>query len=73
MTKQSSDGWHNFYGYEVYVEDGCIQRGIGYDHNRHEITRYPYRKCPDSGWGTDIGLTVEAFRAGVRRGTIKMF
>lgn len=43
MAKAISDGWHTIKGQSVYVEDGCILRGV-----RHSVsglgeeTTYPY-------------------------------
>lgn len=78
--KMISDGWHTICGYEVFVEDGCIIRGVVGSGNAQK-TAYPYRQCwsfnglgerhPD-GWDNCSGLSVDAFRAGVRRGTICM-
>ena len=64
------DGWHTIAGYEVYVENGRILRGLN---GSGDKTLYPYRwnKQYDSRVN-DSGLTVDAFRAGIRRGTIEM-
>ena len=69
MKRKINDGWHIVSGYEVYVEDGKVLRGLSSDKQR---TVYPFRAVRD-GWDNDSGLTVAAFRAGVRRGTITMF
>lgn len=65
-------GWHIVAGYKVYVEDGKIVRGI-VNPGWNERTGYVYRasrtlKC----WVKESGVTVAAFRAGVRRGTITL-
>ena len=77
------DGWHTICGHNVYVEAGCVVRGVTGIHN--QITTYPYRvhyewhddvggkKRVTNGWDKCAGITVDAFRAGVRRGTINMF
>lgn len=64
------DGWHIAAGYEVYVEDGKILRGVlGKGNSRR--TAYPYRSG-ENCWTECIGITVDAFRAGARRGTVKL-
>ncbi len=62
------NGWHDIAGYRVWVEDGRVLRGLNLDGDK---TTYPYRWNGD-GWTNDAGLTVNAFRAGVKRDTIKM-
>ena len=62
------NGWHVIVGYNIYVEDGKVLRRLSSDRQR---TTYPYRAAQD-GWTNDSGLSVDAFRAGVRRGTITM-
>lgn len=62
------DGWHVIAGHDVYVEDGKVLRGLSTDKQR---TVYPYRAVRD-GWNNDSGLSVGAFRAGVRRGSVVM-
>lgn len=69
MTKTIKDGWHVIAGYRVYVENGCVQHGLTSDGQR---TTWPYRKSKYGGWDNDKGLTVDAFRAGVARGTVMM-
>jgi len=69
MAKTIRDGWHEIAGYRVYVESGRIKHGITQDGQR---TTWPYRKSKDGGWDNEAGLTVDAFRAGVNRGTIIM-
>lgn len=64
------DGWHTISGYMVYVENGYIVRGLS--HNRQETT-YVYRVSKHSGWDADDRITIDAFRAGIKRGTIRMF
>jgi len=64
------NGWHIIGGSKVYVEDGRITHGVAGEGYTLKTT-YPYRKCKD-GWDREYDLTVEAFRAGARRGTICM-
>lgn len=73
MKKQINDGWHTIAGHQVYVEGGRVLRGLKLDHNNSQVTAYPYRANRyGSGWDNDVGITVEAFRAGIKRGTIIM-
>lgn len=81
--KKVIDGWHAICGYNVYVEDGRVMRGVSGGQN--PTTTYPYRthyewhddiggkKRVANGWDNCSGITVDAFRAGVRRGTVNMF
>lgn len=79
MKKVIKDGWHVILGYEVYVENGLVIRGIKEDSNGSPVTAYPYRaqmkKCYYgqfiSGWYQE-DMSVDAFRAGVKRGTISL-
>lgn len=64
------DGWHTICGYEVYVEDGYIMHGV--TGGWQSVTTWPYRACKHGGWDATGPITVDAFRAGVRRGTIMM-
>lgn len=70
--KRILDGWHIISGYRVYVEDGRVLRGI-LGNGNSQRTAYPYRACRTGGWDNVSGLSVDAFRAGVRRGSISMF
>lgn len=64
------DGWHEIAGYIVFVENDKILRGLTADEQR---TTWCYRyNRRDGGWDAEDNITVGAFRAGVRRGTIKM-
>lgn len=61
MTKMK-DGWHTVKGYEVYVEDGKILRGVKNDTNGSRVPAYPYKwESTNNAWckGTP---TVSAFR-----------
>lgn len=69
--KKIKDGWHMICGYRVYVEDGRILRGIIGEGNSQRPS-YPYRVSKYGGWDICSGITIDAFRAGERRGTIMM-
>lgn len=62
-------GWHILMGYDVYVENGRVLYGVTSDGQR---PIYPFRSVRTGGWDNESGLTVDAFRAGIRRGTIVM-
>lgn len=66
------DGWHEIMGYRVWVEDGMILRGMKKDYNNSWIACYVYRESRRGGFDKEEKITVDAFRAGVRRGTIWM-
>lgn len=72
MLKKEKDGWHNFYGNDIYVEDGKVLRGNkGSDFSY--VTVYPYRWDSNRNcWINVSGITVAAFRAGIKRGTIEL-
>lgn len=71
--KKINDGWHKIAGYDVYVEGGRVLRGTKTDYNGYEVSAYPYRRnARYGGWDNCSGLTVSAFSAGVRRGTIDL-
>lgn len=65
MKKIVKDGWHKVYGYDVYVEDGMVNRAIS-----NLVTAYPYRKSKYGGWDIDTHMTLDALRAGLSRETI---
>lgn len=69
-----TDGWHTLGGYMVYVEKDRVLRGVIGEYLGTK-TAYPYRrdKRHKNLWDFCAGLTCNAFKAGVRRGTIKMF
>lgn len=71
--RKTKDGWHKIAGFNIFVENGRVMRGIRHDINGSEVTAYPYRASKNGGWDNDAGLTVEAFKAGVRRGTVTLF
>lgn len=64
------DGWHTIYGKFVYVENGRVLRGVS-SRDWDQRTIYPYRVCRD-GCTNCAGITVDAFRSGLRRGTVTM-
>ena len=78
-----NDGWHEICGYSVYVEKGHIVRGVS--GGKNPTTIYPYRthwewvdavggkRREARGWDMCAPISVDAFRAGVRRGTVEMF
>ena len=65
------DGWHKICGYEIFVLDNKLIRGVG-NTGYYMTTTYPYRKAKE-GWDREYYMTVDAFKAGVRRGTVRMF
>lgn len=67
-------GWHTVKGYEVYVEDDKVMRGIGKDHNSQEVTVYPYSYLKEYNSYTSLSgeLTLSAFRSRLNRGTVIM-
>lgn len=72
MNRTISDGWHKLCGYDVYVEDGRVLRGVTDDRNHGPRTTWVYRASKFGGYESAGKVTVDAFRAGVRRGTIIM-
>ena len=68
MSKYEN-GWHKIAGYTVHVEDGKVKWGIR-DHSGGAV--YPYRWSDKLRCWVNESMTVDAFRAGVRRGTIAM-
>lgn len=71
--KRYKDGWHKIAGYEVYMEDGYIVRGtLGTGVNYRSA--YVYRWCgaPYNAWVREDSISPDAFRAAVKRGTVKM-
>lgn len=68
--KNRRDGWHKLQGYDVYIENNQILRGLKTDRNGGEVTAYPYRLSRYGGWDNCAGISVDAFIAGVRRDTI---
>ena len=64
------DGWRAICGWDVYIEDGFVVRGVS--SGPDVVPVYPYRKDRHGGWNSCSGLTVAAFRAGVKRGTVRL-
>ena len=71
--KKVSDGWHKVYNFWLYVKDGAVWRGVILRGVNHEEPVGVYRRY-GTGW-TNIGgqITLDAFYAGWRRGTIRIF
>lgn len=67
FAETAFDGWRTICGWEVYVENGYIVRGISAD---HQTPLYIYRACRSGGYDREYKITPDAFRAGLRRGTI---
>lgn len=74
MSRKVKDGWHTICGYEVYVEDGKVRRGIA-TVSGNQTTIYPYRWLgkPYNCYTSDPYMSVDAFRSAVNRGTAQMF
>lgn len=74
MAKNITDGRHTISGYEVYIENGKIVRGMKRDPSGiGKLPAYVYRSSKYGGYDRESGgLTVSAFRSGVRRGTISL-
>lgn len=68
--KNRRDGWHTLQGYQVYIQNNQILRGLKSDQNGSELTAYPYRISKYGGWDNCTGISADGFIAGVRRGTI---
>lgn len=60
--KRVSDGWHTVRGYRVYVEDGCIMRGVKRDINGGLVPAYPYKPAFEGGYDLCTGVKVSTFR-----------
>ena len=65
------DGWHVIHGYDVFVRDGKILRGISSKND----TIYPYRwdkelRCWNAYY---YGISVPQFRRGINSGNISMW
>ena len=54
------DGWHVLKGYEVYVENNMVMRGIKEDHNGERVTAYPYRYNTTYGGCDNVSGEVKA-------------
>lgn len=67
------DGWHKIAGYTIHVENGRVSRGV--EHRAGSVIwrpTFPYRWNDKLRCWCNESMTVDAFRAGVRRGTIAM-
>lgn len=65
------DGWHVICGCEVYVEDGKIIRGVLQKSPLNRVAAWVYRSV-GHGWSREDSISVAAFRAGFKRGTIRL-
>lgn len=72
--KTIRDGWHNIAGYNVFVEDGQIVRGTKPSYTAcGEEPAYVYRWLKQyKEWSSQSKITIDAFRAGIKRGTIAL-
>lgn len=66
---KARDGWHVVRGRDVYVEGGIVIRGM--KHNGR-LSAYPYRKAKQPHCWIREDMTLAAFSAGVRRGTVEL-
>lgn len=70
--KQYKDGFHKIAGYEVIIENGyvgrvCINEDKG-------LWGVPFIPCKYGGWDNAyLCLTPDAFRARVRRDTVRIY
>lgn len=69
MKKIINDGWHTVHGYEVYIKNSRIVRGLSLDGQR---TVYIYRRSRSGGLDRVDSMTLAAFNAAWRRGTVTM-
>lgn len=65
------NGWYKVLGYDVFLEDGFILRGILGKGNAQNPA-YIYRRTKDGEWTKEERITEAAFRSGVKRGTIQL-
>lgn len=65
------DGWHKIAGHTIYVEDGMVKRGIC-GPSWSPVPCYPYRWSRKLHCWCNENMTVDAFRAGIRYGTVAM-
>ena len=70
----NKDGWHVVYGENIYVQDGKVIRGTKKGENNSEVTCYPYKYNKDYDYWINISgeVTLSAYRAGYKKGTICM-
>lgn len=71
IMKTYKDGWYTVAGYEVYVENNKVVKGVKKSCSGvGEVPAYPYVAAKDGGWNlASRELSLEAFRARVKRGT----
>lgn len=67
------DGWHKVCGREIYTEDGVITRAMKRDRNAGLVPAFTYRRNAKWGGWDSEEMTIEAFRAGLRRNTVDVF
>lgn len=66
------NGWHKIEGYNVFTEGGMITRGTLGSGSSYR-SAWPYRfDVRDMCWHKCSPISVSAFRAGVKRGTIEL-
>lgn len=68
MKKAVKDGWHEYNGMSIYIEDGRVIKGIRddvttypYKHMLRKSTAYPYPMI-DDGWKNVSGISYESFK-----------
>lgn len=69
--RKVKDGWHKIKGYDVYIENGYVLRGTLGEGSSYRPA-YVYRACKDGSYTSAGKLSVDAFSAGIRRGTITL-
>lgn len=65
----AKDGWHVVCGFDVYIRNGYIIRGVA---DRGRKTIYPYRRHKYGEWSLDQFMTPSAFRSAYKRGTVRL-
>ena len=68
---KAKDGWHKIAGCDVFVESNKVLRGTIGSGTSYR-TGYPYKYIPGSGMVNVSGVSVDAFRYGVKRGNIEL-
>jgi hypothetical protein len=64
-VEKMKDGWHKIQGYEVYVENNKVIRGLK---ENGTLPAYPYKTAKDGGWDNAAGVSVSTFSKGVADG-----
>lgn len=76
MSHKIKDGYHIIYGWEFTVKDGRVYHAMQ-DGTRYEPYKPTYIRSwagrQFDGWSNCAGMTYDAFRAAMRRGTIVMY